>query len=165
MQDSYGPDAQAALENYPATDDSIAMVSQYRLNSDQVFGSQNFIWANTQSDHGAKVYLYRFMHKVPGTGDYAKYGAFHGGEISYAYNNLKFSNRPWLPGDYQLAEVMSSYWVNFAASGNPNGKELPEWKPYTSTTNEIMILDGQCYSEKMPDLKAIQFLAAKMGAK
>ncbi len=105
MNDKYGADAQAALENYPATDDSIAKISQYRMSSDQVFGTQNFIWANMQSDQGAKVYVYRFTHKVPGTGEYAKYGAFHGGELAYAYNNLRFANRPWQPGDHKLAEV------------------------------------------------------------
>jgi para-nitrobenzyl esterase len=70
------------------------MVSQYRMSSDQVFGTQNFIWANVQSNQGAKVYVYRFTHKVPGTGEYAKYGAFHGGELTYAYNNLQFVDRP-----------------------------------------------------------------------
>ncbi len=25
---------------------------------------------------------------------------------------------------------MSSYWVNFASGGNPNGTGLPEWTPY-----------------------------------
>jgi len=165
MNDQYGPDAQAALENYPATNDSVAAVSQYRISSDQNFGTQNFTWANMQSDHGANVYVYRFTHKVPGTGEYAKYGAFHGGELPYAYDNLGFVSRPWQAGDHKLAEVISSYWANFAASGNPNGKGLPEWKPYNSNTNEIMILDEQCYSEKMPDLKSIEFLASKMASK
>jgi len=165
MNDTYGPDAPSALENYPATNDSMAALSQYRLSSDEAFGSQNFTWANMQSDHGAKVYMYRFTHKVPGTGEYAKFGAFHGGELPYAYNNLKFGNRPWQPADNKLAETMSSYWANFAATGNPNGKGLPEWKPYNSKTNEIMILDEHCYSVKMPDLKAIEFLASKMGPK
>ena len=165
MNDTYGPDAKAALENYPATDDSVAAVSQYRLSSDQTFGTQNFIWANMQSDHGAKVFVYRFTHKVPGTGEYAKYGAFHSGELPYAYNNLKFCNRPWQPEDHKLANVMSSYWVNFAATGNPNGEGLPEWNSYNSKTNEIMILSEQCHSEKMPDLKPIEFLASKMGSK
>ena len=165
MNDKYGPDAQTALKYYPATNDSLAMVSQYRMSSDQVFGTQNFTWANRQSDQGGKVYVYRFTHKVPGTGEYAQYGAFHGGEIPYAYNNLKFLNRPWQPADHKLAETMSSYWVHFAATGNPNGKGLPEWKPYNSRTNEIMILNERCYAEKMPDVKAIEFLASKMGMK
>jgi len=165
LHNEYGPDAPTALENYPATNDSVAAASQYRMSSDKVFGSQNFIWANMQSDQGEKVYVYRFAHKVPGTGEYAKYGAFHGGELPYAYNNLTLSNRPWQPADNKLAEAMCTYWANFAATGNPNGKGLPEWKPYNSNTNNIMMLDEQCYSIKMPDLEAIKFLASKMGSK
>jgi hypothetical protein len=91
--------------------------------------------------------------------------AFKGIEIHYTYHNLKFSNPPWQPGDHQLAEVISFYWANFAAAGNPNGKGLPEWKPYHSTTNEMIMLNNPCYSAKMPDLKAIEFLAAKIGVK
>jgi para-nitrobenzyl esterase len=165
MNTKYGADAQTALENYPATNDSIAMVSQYRMASDQVFGTQNLIWANRQSDQGEKVYVYRFAHPVPGTGEYAKYRAFHGGEITYAYDNLKLVDRPWQPIDYKLAGIMSSYWANFAATGNPNGKGVPEWKPYDSKTNEIMLLDEPCHSEKMPDLKAIEFLVSRMSSK
>jgi para-nitrobenzyl esterase len=165
MNAKFGTDALTALDNYPATNDSVAMLSQYRMASDQVFGTQNLIWANMQSNQGVKVFVYRFAHPVPGRGEYAKYRAFHGGEITYAYNNLKFVNRPWLPADHKLAEIMSSYWANFAATGNPNGRGLPEWKTYNSRTNDIMILDENCYSEKMPDLKAIEFLASKLGSR
>jgi para-nitrobenzyl esterase len=162
MNTKYGSDANTALENYPATNDSVAARSQYRMASDMVFGTQNTIWANKQSDQGATVFVYRFSRKVPGTGEQAKYGAFHGGEITYAYDNLKFVNRPWQPVDHTLAETMLSYWANFAATGNPNGKGLPEWKLYNSKTHDIMILNDPCYSEKMPDLKAIEFLISKM---
>ena len=29
--------------------------------------------------------------------------------------------------DRKMADEMSSYWVNFAKSGDPNGKSLPNW--------------------------------------
>ncbi len=165
MAEKYGAEAQTALEFYPATDDSTAGVSQMSMSSDMIFGTQNYIWANMTSDHGSKVWVYRFAHKVPGTGQYAKYGAFHTGEVPYAYGNLKFVNRPWQPGDYKLAETMSSYWANFASTGNPNGKGLIQWPDYTSKGNEIMILNVDCVAEKMPNAKALEFLISKMGSK
>ena len=39
------------------------------------------------------------------------------------------SDRPFTDADRQIAEMMSSYWANFAATGDPNGKGLPAWAP------------------------------------
>jgi carboxylesterase type B len=30
---------------------------------------------------------------------------------------------------------MSSYWVNFATNGDPNGKGLPKWAPFDDAKN------------------------------
>jgi para-nitrobenzyl esterase len=164
IQQQYGNDAQTALQYYPATNDSIASVSQYDLSRDAIFGVQNYTWANVESDQGQKVYVYRFTRRVPGTGEYAKYGAFHTGEVPYAYDNLKFVNRPWEDVDHHLSGVMSSYWLNFIKTGNPNGKNLPEWQAYNTKDKQVMILGTTQQSMPLPDSKRLDFLYSKMKA-
>jgi carboxylesterase type B len=44
-------------------------------------------------------------------------------------------DRPWTETDKKLAELMSSYWTNFAATGNPNGQVLPKWPAFDKATN------------------------------
>ena len=46
------------------------------------------------------------------------------------------ANGSWTEEDQKLADVMSSYWVNFAATGDPNGKGLPTWAVYKAKSND-----------------------------
>jgi para-nitrobenzyl esterase len=36
---------------------------------------------------------------------------------------------------------MSTYWTNFAKTGNPNSASLAEWKPFNISENKVMVLD------------------------
>jgi para-nitrobenzyl esterase len=161
--EQYGAKAQTFLQLYPAATDAEAAVSQNKLSRDVVFGAQNYAWANAQSEAGrANVYVYRFTRKVPATGEYVKYGAFHTGEVPYAYDNLKFVNRPWEAVDYALAETMSAYWANFAKSGTPDGSGLPQWPAYTVRDKQIMVLGEKPAAMPLPDAPALEFLRAHM---
>jgi para-nitrobenzyl esterase len=160
--EKYAADAKTFLEFYPAATDSEAAISQLYLSRDMIFGVQNYVWANNQSEDQCKVYVYRFTRKLPATGKYAKYGAFHTGEVPYAYNNLKFVNRPWQPVDVELSHTMSSYWANFAKTGNPNGKGLPEWPAYEPKEKKIMVLSENPIARRLPDFAALDFLYARM---
>jgi para-nitrobenzyl esterase len=66
------------------------------------------------------------------TADFVKYGAFHTGEVAYVFNNLKFLNRPLNLSTANWPNTISSYWVNFAKTGNPNGEGLPAWPAYNT---------------------------------
>ena len=45
--------------------------------------------------------------------------------------------------DHELADLMSGYWVNFAAAGDPNGESLPQWPPYATETDEALELGDE----------------------
>jgi para-nitrobenzyl esterase len=164
--EQYSNDAATFLTYYPAHDDSAAATSQLNLSRDMIFGLQNYIWATVQNKQGkSKVYVYRFTRKVPATGEYVKYGAFHTGEVPYAYDNLQFVNRPWEDIDHQLAKTMSSYWVNFAATGNPNNTALPKWPQYDNDNKQVMILGDKIESAPLPGKDALDFLYSKQTSK
>ncbi len=155
----FGSRADNVLEYYPAKDDAQAARSQLDLSRDEIFGVQQYVWASIQSSRNKKVYVYRFTRKVPARGEYVKYGAFHTGEVPYAYDNLKFVDRPWEAQDHELAALMSTYWVNFIRSGNPNGKGIPDWPAFDTQLKKIMLLGPERKAVEMPDARALEVLA------
>ncbi|MFD0795749.1 carboxylesterase/lipase family protein [Mucilaginibacter litoreus] len=159
----YGTKAGELLKLYPAGSDGEARRSQIRILRDRMFGMQNYTWANIQSAKGRKVYVYRFTRRMPATADFVKYGAFHTAEVPYVFNNLKFVNRPFERVDHQLADAASSYWVNFAKNGNPNGPGLPNWPAYTTGAKQIMLLGDKPMAVPLPDRAALDFMVNVTG--
>jgi len=94
-------------------------------------------WARMTSTGRSRAYLYFFSHVPPNPN--SKYlGAYHAGEIVYVFNNLNRQNSLLQEADFKLAEMMSNYWVNFATTGDPNGKGLPKWTPYNRETEAYL---------------------------
>jgi para-nitrobenzyl esterase len=159
----FGAKAAEVLKLYPASTDAEAETSQIRLSRDGMFGIQNYSWANAQAAKGkAKVFLYRFTRRMPATEAFKKYGAFHTGEVAYVFDDLKFVNRPFEPVDQELANTMSSYWVNFSKTGDPNGPGLPQWPAYTTTGNQVMLLGEKPAATALPDKAALDFMVGDM---
>ena len=165
IEQQYGADAPTFLQHYPGGTDADAAASQMKISRDMTFGTQNYTWANVASNQGRKVYVYRFTRKLPATGEYARYGAFHTGEVAYAYDNLKFIDRQLRPldaKDDQLAKTISSYWVNFIKDGNPNGKSLPNWPAYSVKDKQVMMLGDNVQAQPIPDAASLDFLSGLM---
>jgi para-nitrobenzyl esterase len=160
VRQQFGADSEAFLKYFPAGTDDQATASQGKVTRDVTFAISGYKWAGIQGQYSdSPVYVYNFDRKVPGNGDFAKYGAFHTGEVCYVMNNLKFlNNRPFGETDFALANLMSDYWVNFIKTGNPNGKGLPEWPKYNTTGNLVKVFDAKSETEKLPDKAALDFL-------
>jgi para-nitrobenzyl esterase len=130
----FGAKTDEFLKLYPASSDEEAMASHYSSFRDFSFGWQMRTWVRLQSKTGkSKAYLYYFDRVPPGP-DSSRYGAFHASEIAYVFGNL-LAPRPWQDTDRELSEAISSYWVNFAATGNPNGKGLTKWPVYQESSD------------------------------
>lgn len=140
------------------------LLTGFNADEELDFGFQNFAWAVKQSEKKSKAYLYYFARKVPEFGGTNKYGAFHSGEVSYAYDNLKFFNRPLTEADYQLARVMSACWVNFAKTGNPNGAALPAWPAFRKDSGEVMIFDAESKAAKHPQIDGLNNFYKRAGS-
>ncbi len=102
--------------------------------------SSVFYWARRRANTAATpVYTYIFQPAIPWP-EHPEFGAFHSSDLVYAFNNPKKLDRPWTEDDRRVADEVSSYWVNFVKTGNPNGAGLPHWTPFNADDPVTMSL-------------------------
>lgn len=120
--------------------------AQDLLSIDTVFRPNTIKTADEWSSaSNAPVYTYLLTWKSPV--ENASKGSFHGLDIPLAFNNVDL-REDWTGNTeeaWNLSEKMSSAWLNFAKTGNPNVKlKLPRWQAYTKENGTTMIFDVDC---------------------
>ena len=134
---TYADLADDFLKLYPAGTDAESSASGLMRSRDETAWHMR-TWAQLQVKRGKKAYLYYFTHVPPGSG---ARGASHTAELPYMFNNPP-ANGSWTEADHKLAAMMSSYWANFIATGDPNGKGLPAWQAYNSKNDGHAMIFG-----------------------
>lgn len=160
---SFGDQADRLLKAYPAHTNADVAKNAHDIGRDAILQGQR-VWAQYQSKDGTKqAYLYDFSHKppIPSTPGYQQPipGAIHGAEFFFTLNNLHVRDLPWTETDRKVAEIASSYWTNFAKTGNPNGPGLPNWPAYTAKTDQLMNIGDSPRAEAVPDKAGLEFLS------
>jgi para-nitrobenzyl esterase len=136
VRQEYGDLADALLALYPAASDAEAGLRQKELLRDSGLATL-LDCRRTRAQHGqAKDFGYLFERAIPWP-EHPEYQAFHSAELPYVFHNLSKLDRPWQDADRTLAELISSYWVNFITGGDPNGGGQPEWP---SNAEQVMHL-------------------------
>jgi len=137
----FGDMTDTFLKLYPAGSDEEATASSLARFRDEMAWHMR-MWTRLQSKRGkSKAYVYYFTRVPPVAPGQPNRGATHTAELPYVFNNL-LTGRPWTDLDRSLADTMSSYWANFAATGDPNGKGLPVWPAYKEKTSERTMVLG-----------------------
>ncbi len=129
----YGDRADEVLKLYPADTEEQMKESARDLAGDQFIAYSTWKWLDQQlSTGGSPVYRYHFEQAPPPEPGRQSRGAFHSADIKYVFETLDSEKLPWTEEDRKTSDLMSSYWTNFAKTGDPNGAGLPKWEPYAS---------------------------------
>ena len=135
----YGDLADDYLAVYPPVDLYQACLDGFR---DYWFGWQAVAWARMTHDAGQKAYVYQFAHSPPGKRKRKKeLRAYHAGEVPYVFNNVQLFGSKATVADYELADLVSSFWASFATTGVPAVKGQNIWATFASGRQLYMRFD------------------------
>ena len=143
IEQSFGALPPALMAAYPHATDEEARTARLDFERDLRFGWDMWAWARLQATTGhSPVYYYSFQQRPPFPTDslYAGWGASHFAELWYVFDHLNQSPWQWTSADRKVAEEISTYWVNFVRSGDPNGAGLTRWPAFENTQGKVQYL-------------------------
>jgi para-nitrobenzyl esterase len=161
IRSGYGAKADVILAPNPHSTAAESTQSARNIFRDATFAWHTWAWARLQSQRGTgKAYVYYFDHRTPQSPN----GAGHASEIPYVFRTLgKFTGPAGLvgtprPEDFRMSDLISSYWVNFAKAGDPNGPGLPKWPAFIESAQQVMYLDANPGARPVPNMTQLKAL-------
>jgi para-nitrobenzyl esterase len=156
----YGKFADDLIKAYPVGTNSVPKTAR-DLMRDAAFGWQTWAWARLAAQTGkSKVFSYYFdQHPdYPEGSSRAGYGMPHGADVPYAFQRLNPNSPQTTKADLELSDAVSTYWVNFAKRGDPNGEGVPNWPAFSDKNPQVMYFNQKPYVGPVPSAESLKVL-------
>ena len=135
---TFGADKDKAKAAYDPTGKGTFFAVGSTIAADQMMVEPARFVARTISATGQPAYEYRFSYVAESMRKKWP-GAPHATEIPFVFDTVAARyEKDLTDADRATAQAANAYWVNFAKTGNPSGKDLPEWPAYSPKTDILM---------------------------
>lgn len=162
VKNRYGQFANDLIKAYPVEANSVPKTAR-DLARDAAFGWHTWSWARLQANTGKSKVFYYYFDQHP---DYPEgsprfgYGSPHGQEVAYVFGQLNASNPQLSKSDFEISDVMGTYWTNFAKYGHPNGNGVPQWPAFSDANPVVMHFNQTPHVGIVPSAESLKVLDA-----
>jgi para-nitrobenzyl esterase len=167
MKGMFGTWADEALKVYPGNTDDEAWHGNADFFRDMAFAWPSYAWLKLQSKTGKSAAYAAYLDQpstVSFSQDKRRRGVAHADDVMYLGNT--FLGQPdKYPHEAAVAEILQQYWINFAKTGNPNGKGLPYWPSFDESKPTTMQFSNGATLIMRPNRQQIDFVDRYMKAK
>ena len=140
--------------DYEAALDIVSEESDPRRAMDRLISAVSMLCASqhvaaTMTASGNDAWMYHFT-RIREDEFGASLGAYHGIEYPYIFathDAYMTTNAT----DLALQNIMQSYWVRFAATGDPNSEDTPDWPQFKAPDPLVQNLGDDVFTKPAPE--------------
>jgi para-nitrobenzyl esterase len=160
VKEEFGDGSQAIIDAYRRDYPKATAFDLYAIMAAASFRRAAFEQAIRKAALGrAPAYSYIYSWRTPVLDN--RPGSFHACEIAFAFDNAEICDHysGGTPEAFVLSKQISSAWMNFARTGNPNHDGLPHWPTYTAEHRATMYFNTPCEVRNDAEVEGLRLMA------
>jgi para-nitrobenzyl esterase len=160
VKEEFGDGSQTIIDAYRRDYPKATPFGLYAIIAAASFRRAAFEQAIRKAALGAApAYSYIYSWRTPVLD--GRPGPFHACEIAFTFDNAEICDHysGGTPEAFVLSKQISTAWVNFARTGNPNHDGLPHWPTYAAERQATMYFDTPCEVRNNPEGEGLRLMA------